>query len=316
MSINTFAALKKSRTAILNRNQAEAKKVQNPSFGNNDDVRQWKPELDKLGNGYAEIRFLPSPKNEDFPWVQVYSHGFKGPGGWYIENSLTTLKQKDPVGEANSALWATGTDANKEIARQRKRRTQYISNILIIKDPKHPENDGQVKLFKYGKKIWDKISDKLTPQFEGETPVDPFDPWGGANFKLKVIKKDGYPNYDKSEFEPPAPLFDGDDDKIEELWHKEFSLREFIDAKNFKPYDELKAKFERVVNGTGSINSRQAASAEDDFNAPAAPVAAPPVQRHQAPPAAPTAPAANAAEDKAPWEEDDTDALFEKLTAE
>jgi hypothetical protein len=202
----------------------------------------------------AIIRFLPGSSidgDDALPWVRVFNHGFQGPGGWYIENSLTTLGQKDPVSEYNSTLWNSGIEANKEIARKQKRRLTYISNILVISDPKHPENEGQIKLYKYGKKIFDKINETMNPEFPDEKPVNPFDFWEGANFKLKIRQVEGYRNYDKSEFESPTPLFDGDDDKLEALWKKEYSLKEFLDPKHFKSYDVLKAKLDKVLGFDG-----------------------------------------------------------------
>ena len=212
----------------------------------------WRPEVDKAGNGYAVIRFLPAPAvdgDDGLPWTKIYTHGFQGPGGWYIENSLTSLNNgKDPVSEYNSELWNSGIEANKEIARKQKRRLTYISNVLIVEDPKHPENNGQVKLFKFGKKIFDKITDAMNPPPEfGETPVNPFDLWKGANFKLKIRKVEGFQNYDKSEFDAPTALYDGDDAKLEALWQSEYSLKEFLDPKNFKSYDELKVRLTRVL---------------------------------------------------------------------
>jgi hypothetical protein len=193
----------------------------------------------------------------------VFSHGFQGPGGWYIENSLTTLGQKDPVSEYNTQLWNSGIEANKEIARKQKRRLTYISNVLVIKDTANPANEGKVFLYKYGKKIFDKIKEKIEPQFEDEKAVNPFSFWDGANFKLKIRKVEGYRNYDKSEFDNPSPLFDGDDDKIEKVWKAEYSLKEFLDPKHFKSYDELKSKLDRVLGLDGVAAARAKSKAED-----------------------------------------------------
>jgi len=234
--------------------------------GSKEDERLWQPEVDAAGNGYAVIRFLDAPAvdGEDaMPWVQVFSHGFQGPGGWYIENSLTTLGQKDPVSEYNTQLWNSGIEANKEIARKQKRRLTYISNVLVIKDTANPANEGKVFLYKYGKKIFDKIKEKIEPQFEDEKAVNPFSFWEGANFKLKIRKVEGYRNYDKSEFDNPSPLFDGDDDKIEKVWKSEYSLKEFLDPKHFKSYDELKSKLDRVLGLDGVAAARVKAKAED-----------------------------------------------------
>ena len=215
------------------------------------DDRFWKPELDKTGNGFAVIRFLPAPTGEDLPWQRVWSHAFQDVGGWYIENSLTTLGQKDPVSEENTRLWNTGLDSDKEIARKRKRKLSYYSNILVVSDPKHPENEGKTFLFKFGKKIFDKITESMQPAFEDEKPINPFDFWKGANFKLKIRKVDGYWNYDKSEFEGVTPLKESDDD-IKAIWEKQYPLKPFVDPSNFKTYDELKEKLNRVITGTQS----------------------------------------------------------------
>ena len=212
------------------------------------DDRFWKPELDKTGNGYAVIRFLPAVAGEELPWQRVWSHAFQDVGGWYIENSLTTLGQKDPVSEENTRLWNTGLDSDKEIARKRKRKLSYYANILVVSDPKHPENEGKVFLYKFGKKIFDKITEAMQPAFEDEAAINPFDFWKGANFKLKIRKVDGYWNYDKSEFEGVSALAESDD-KIKEVWSKQHALKPFLAADNFKTYDELKEKLNRVLSG-------------------------------------------------------------------
>ena len=211
------------------------------------DDRFWRPQLDKASNGYAVIRFLPAPDKEDLPWAKLYSHAFQGKGGWFIENSRTTLGEKDPVSEANNTLWNSGIESDKDIARQRKRKLQYISNILVISDPSNPENEGKVFLYKYGKKIFDKIQEAMQPEFDDEDPINPFDFWKGANFKLKIRKVAGYVNYDKSEFESASELFDGDDFELEEIWKREYSLAAFTHPDNFKSYDELKTKFQQVI---------------------------------------------------------------------
>ena len=218
------------------------------------DERLWKPELDKTGNGYAVLRFLPATSGEDMPWVRLWSHAFQGPGGWYIENSLTTLGHKDPVSEENTRLWNTGVESDKGIARNRKRKLSYYSNVLIVSDPAHPENEGQVKLFKFGKKIFDKITEAMQPEFDDETPINPFDFWKGANFKLKIRKVDGFWNYDKSEFEGVSAIADNDD-SIKAIWEKQYPLKPFLDADNFKSYEELKEKLNRVITGTKSTHT-------------------------------------------------------------
>ena len=219
------------------------------------DERLWKPQLDKTGNGYAVIRFLPAVKGEDLPWAKVWNHAFQGPTGqWYIENSLTTLSQKDPVSEMNSAYWNSGVESDKEIARRQKRKLQYFSNIFVVSDPKNPENEGKVFLFRFGKKIFDKCMEAMQPAFEDETPVNPFDFWQGANFKLKIRKVDGYWNYDKSEFEAPSALF-ADDEQLEEVWKKQYALTEFTAPTNFKSYDELKKRLDTVLAGTTTVGN-------------------------------------------------------------
>jgi hypothetical protein len=210
------------------------------------DERLWKPELDKTGNGYAVVRFLPAPDGEDLPWAKVYSHAFQGPGGWYIENSLTTIGGKDPVSEYNRDLWNSGNDSDKEVVRRQKRKLSYYSNIYVVKDPVNPHNEGGVFLFKFGKKIFDKLTAAMQPEFEDETPINPFDFWQGANFKLKIRKVDGYWNYDKSEFDAPASLLD-DDDALEAVWKKEYPLADFTAQSNFKSYDALEKRLKSVL---------------------------------------------------------------------
>ena len=248
--MNSFANLKRSRGSLDK--LTKAIDAINTSSESKDDDRFWQPTVDKAGNGTAIIRFLPaSPEDgeDSLPWVRVFSHGFQGPGGWLIDNCLTTLNEKCPVCDHNSVLWNSGVEANKEIVRKQKRKLNYISNILVISDPANPENEGQVKLFKYGKKIFDKISDEMNPEFEDEKAVNPFDFWDGANFKMKIRNVEGYRNYDKSEFADPSSLFGGDDSKIEELWKKEHSLKDCIDPSKFKKYDELKGRLDKVLGG-------------------------------------------------------------------
>ena len=219
------------------------------------DERLWKPELDTAGNGYAVIRFLPAIEGEDLPWTKLWSHAFQGPTGqWFIENSLTTLNQKDPVSEYNSSLWNSGVETDKEIARKQKRKLSYYSNIYVITDSKNKDNEGKVFLFRYGKKIFDKLMAAMQPEFEDETPINPFDFWKGANFKLKIRKVDGFWNYDKSEFEGVSAIADNDD-SIKAIWEKQYPLKPFLDASNFKSYEELKEKLNRVITGTKSTDT-------------------------------------------------------------
>jgi len=267
--MSDFSALKRNRNTFDSLKKAMEAPSTNAEAGSKDDTRFWQPEVDKAGNGMAIIRFLPAPAadgDDALPWVRVFNHGFQGPGGWYIENSLTTLNQKDPVSEYNSILWNSGIEANKEIARKQKRRLTYIANILVISDPKNPENEGQIRLYKFGKKIFDKISEAMNPEFADETPLNPFDFWEGANFKIKIRQVEGYRNYDKSEFDSITPV-DGDDAALEAIWKKEYSLKEFLEPKQFKAYDTLKAKLDKVLglDGVAPVKTK----AEDTILTPA-----------------------------------------------
>jgi len=294
----SFSALKRARTSSLDKLSQELNKLANPQAqSSNADDRFWQPEVDKAGNGYAVIRFLPATQNEELPWVRIWNHGFQGPGGWYIENSLTTLNQQDPVAEMNSKLWNSGNDKDKEIVRQRKRRLTYITNILIVKDPAHPENEGKVFLYKFGKKIFDKINEKMNPQFEDETPMNPFDFWEGANFKLKIRNVEGYRNYDKSEFDDATEIADDESD-IEAIWKKQHSLQAFLAPSNFKTYEELKKRLDKVL---GDAPAPRRTDSEDDAFEPA--------------PRAAAAPAVGktAAAPKRPSNNDEDLSFFEKL---
>lgn len=303
--------------ALAEQNQGRQKKEGEERF--------WNPTVDKAGNGYAVIRFLPAPQDEDLPFVRMWDHGFKGPGGWYIENSLTTIGKDDPVSEFNSTLWNSvdSDDApERKQAREQKRRLSYISNIYVIKDSANPENEGKVFLYKYGKKIFEKLNDLMTPEFEGEEATNPFDLWTGANFKLKIRKVDGYRNYDKSEFDDAAPLLD-DDKELEAIWGKEYSLTELIDPKHFKSYDELKKRLATVLGDVARKGDAAAGSKEP------AKKAAAPKQKEAAPPKqaakkAPKPPVDEAEEDEVDdaddesGEEDDEGGLeyFTKLANE
>jgi len=254
----SFSNLKKQSSlgSLTAKLVKEVEKTNNPSGSSGADERLWKPEMDKTGNGYAVIRFLPAPNGEDLPWAKVWSHAFQGPGGWYIENSLTTLGQKDPLADYNRELWNSGLDSDKEIARKQKRKLSYYSNIYVVKDPANPQNEGKVFLFKFGKKIFDKIMEAMQPEFEDETPINPFDFWQGANFKLKIKKVAGYWNYDSSEFAKVGALLD-DDEALEALWNKEYSLTAFTDPSNFKSYDELEKRLNAVLNRNVNAPVRQ-----------------------------------------------------------
>lgn len=265
----SFKDLKKNRgrkgAATL---AEEAAKMNKPCEGFNDD-RFWKPTRDKSDNGYAVIRFLPSPEGEDIPWVRVFSHGFQDKGGWYIENCPTTIGGKCPLCEANNELWNSGVESNRDIARKRKRRLQYIANILVISDPKNPENEGKNFLYKFGVKIFTKITDAMDPDFEDEVPVSPFDFWDGADFKLKIRRVKGFVNYDKSEFAAPSALYDGDDEKLEELWKKQHRLQEFVGDGEFKPYDELKNRLTAVLTGGPQKGASKSAEEAAEESTPA-----------------------------------------------
>ena len=260
----SFSALKKQSN--LNSLLDEFNKQSSPETKSFDDDRFWKPELDKSGNGFAVIRFMPAPDGEEIPWVRMFSHSFQGAGGWYIENSLTTINKPDPVGDTNRRLWNSGSEADKEVARKQKRKLSYYSNIYVVSDPKHPENEGKVFLYKYGKKIFDKLMEAMQPQFEDETPVNPFDLWKGANFKLKIRKVDGFWNYDKSEFDVVAPLHE-DESVMETAYNSEHSLKQFHETSNFKTYDELKDKMERVLGEARDNRTAEqiAQDVEDSF---------------------------------------------------
>ena len=264
----SFADLKKqSKLGSLTQKLVKEVEKMNNTSGSSDE-RLWKLECDKSGNGYAVIRFLPAPEGEDLPFVKLYSHAFQGSGGWYIENSLTTLGQKDPVSEYNSMLWNNGTDAGKDQARKQKRKLTYVANIYVVKDPANPENDGKVMLYKFGKKIFDKITAAMQPEFEDEEAIDPFDFWQGANFKLKAKNVAGYRNYDSSEFSAQSALLD-DDDAMEAIWKKQYSLQDFVAPDQFKDYDDLKKRLNSVlgINGTPNLQDEESRMEEEEFRA-------------------------------------------------
>lgn len=297
-----FNALKKSSSASLESLVKEAEKLTTRESGSDD--RFWSPAVDKAGNGFAVIRFLPAPAGEDIPWARIYDHGFQGPGGWYIENSRTTIGEADPVSEHNQLLWNSGIDSNKEIVSKGlpgykgalKRRLKYIANILVITDKANPENEGKQFLFRFGPKIFTKLQEAMKPQFEDEKPINPFDFWNGADFKLKIRQVEGYRNYDKSEFDKPSPIASSDAE-IKAIWEKEYSLAEFTAPSNFKSYEELKTRLARVL-GTSGPQGRQS----EEMAAPTERTVAAPASKEQS----------------APWEGDDEDgddslSFFKKL---
>ena len=296
----SLATLKKSSSLdkLLGAVQAENAPLEKKSYV---DERLWKPQMDKTGNGYAVLRFLPAVEGEDLPWAKVWNHAFQGPTGqWYIENSLTTLGQNDPVSEMNSAYWNSGVESDKEIARKQKRKLQYFANILVIKDSANPQNEGKVMLYRFGKKIFDKCMEAMQPAFEDENPVNPFDFWEGADFKLKIRKVDGYWNYDKSEFDAPSPIFKNDDE-IEAVWKKQYPLVEFSAESNFKSYDELKKRLDTVLAGTTTVGNVTTLMEDEPI------VSTPTVDTKEEP-----APTPTVTED----DEDDTMSYFEKLAEE
>jgi hypothetical protein len=300
--VSSFDALKQTRKSSFEKLNSELTKLtqNNTQQGSNEDTRFWKPDVDKAGNGYAVIRFLPAPAGEDVPFIRIWDHGFQGPGGWYIEKSLTTLNKPDPVSEYNTKLWNSGIESNKELVRKQKRRLSYYSNIYVVKDPTRPENEGKVFLFKYGKKIFDKLNEAMNPQFADEAAINPFDLWEGANFKLKIRQVEGYRNYDKSEFDKPEPI-SANDDEMKKIWDGEHSLQELLDLKHFRTYDELKTRLEKAL---GVAQNTPRAEEEEDESFPVPPKASP----------AKELPVASTSASK-PWDDEDEDELsfFKKL---
>ena len=304
----SFADLKRNRTDLSKLvAQAQETSGATQTQRQSDDPRFWMPTRDKAGNGYAVIRFLPGDAAAATPWIRYWDHAFKGPTGqWYIEKSLTSIGQQDPLSELNSKMWNSGVESDKTIVRQRKRNLRYVANVLIVSDPSAPENEGQVKLYRFGKKIFDKIMDSMQPQFPDEKPVNPFDMWEGADFTVKIRKVEGYPNYDASSFKAPAAV-PGSDQELEELYNKQHDLNEWGDPKNYKTYDELKSRLAMVLGEQAPRTMKQEASLELDDAVPDFPKADAP-----APQAAPE-PAVSTAESTS---DDDTMSYFAKLAAE
>ena len=306
----SFEALKRNRGTDISQLVKAAEAVGGGEKKNYDDERIWKPTVDKAGNGYAVLRFLPAAEDADLPWARYWDHGFKGPTGlWYIENSLTSIGQPDPVGELNSRLWNSGIEADKETARAQKRRLHYVVNALVVEDPSAPNNVGRVVLYKFGKKIFDKIMDSMQPQFPDEAPVNPFDMWQGADFTIKIRKVEGYPNYDASSFKSPAQVA-GDDDQLEAIYNKQHDCTEWTDPKNFKSYDELKSRLALVLGESAPRTVRENVSLDTStpYVAPqaSAPAAAAPM----------AAPAPMATAENTALDEDDTMSYFAKLAAD
>jgi len=305
----SFANLKRNRTDFSKLVQAAQETGGGQQQQRTGDPRMWKPTVDKAGNGYAVLRFLPPQEGQDIPWVRYWDHGFKGPTGqWYIEKSLSSIGQQDPVGEMNSRLWNSGIESDKEIARERKRRLHYVVNALVVSDPAAPENEGKVMMYQFGKKIFDKIMDLMQPQFPDEKPVNPFDFWEGADFVLKIRQVEGYRNYDKSEFRSPAALYDGDETKLEAVYDQMHPISEFVDPANYKTYDELKAKLANVLGEAAPRTVKQEVALDDeipDFE----PRTTPPQPQQQSTPQ-PVATAESSMDDE------DTMSYFAKLAAE
>ena len=261
-----LSALKSRRYDINKLVEAAQEASGGKTENNNRDENLWKPTVDKAGNGYAVIRFLPS--ESDVPWVRYWDHGFKGPTGkWYIEKSLTSIGQTDPLGELNSRLWNTGNEEDRETVRKQKRRLHYVTNILVVSDPSAPENEGKVFMYQFGKKIFDKIQDMMSPQFPGETPVDPFDLWGGADFHLKIRNYEGYRNYDRSEFKAPAPLFEGDETRLQAVLNQLHDINVYVNPDNYKSYDELKNKLNDVL-GQSALSVKETVAVDTVDNTP------------------------------------------------
>jgi len=296
-----FASLKKSSQSSIDRLSKEIEKLSSKGY---DDERMWSLTRDKAQNGYALIRFLPAVEGEDVPWVRLFSHGFQGKGGWMIENCPTTIGKKCPICEANNELWSSGIESNKQIARDRKRKLSYIANILVISDPSNPANDGKVFLYKFGKKIFDKLQEAMNPTAPDEPKFNPFDLWKGANFKLKSHLESGYVSYEKSAFQPPSQLFDGDDKRLEALWKSEYPLLPFVAADQFKPYEELSSRLSIVLKGgvaEGAATRAEEAKPESDFRSK--------MKAADEPPFDPT-PKKNAPVKAAKPDEDDDDAAM------
>lgn len=297
-----FKSLKKASGASSLANiHSAVEKLAAPTTKPQDDDRFWRPEVDKAGNGYAVIRFLPAPAGEDVPFVRLFDHAFQGPGGWLIDGCLTSVNEKCPVCEHNSELWNTQLKENQDTVRKRKRKLSFISNVYIVKDPSNPDNEGKVFLYKYGKKIFDKLNAAMNPEFEDENPLNPFDLWNGANFKLKIRKVEGYQNYDKSEFDDASALLD-DDDELENVWKREYPLASFLERSNYKTYEEIKGRLNKVLAlGAGAEKPQSKQEMWEEA----------PVARAAAPKAAP----AKAAKADLPWDdqEDDDMAMFQRL---
>jgi len=304
----SFAALKRNRTDLSKLVEQAKETSGTNNTRQSQDERFWQPTRDKAGNGYAVIRFLPGDAEASTPWVRYWDHAFKGPTGqWYIEKSLTSIGQQDPLSELNSKMWNSGIEADKTTVRQRKRNLRYVANVLIVSDPSNPANEGQVKLYRFGKKIFDKIMDSMQPQFPDETPVNPFDMWEGADFTLKIRKVEGYPNYDASSFKAPSAVT-GSDDELEAIYNKQFDLNEWTDPKNYKSYDELKSRLALVLGEKAPRTVKEEVALDLDDEIP---------EFKSAPaPTAAAAPEPQISTAESAMDDDDIMAKFAKLASE
>lgn len=263
MSID-FSQLKK-QSSLGSQTEKLLKKLEESASYGTDIQNVFKLETDKMGNGRAVIRFLPAPKGEDDPFIKLYNHGFQNNGKWFIENCPTTLGRQCELCSRNSELWNSGVDANKEIARSRKRKLNYYSNILVINNPANPDLEGQVMLFRYGAKIFDKIKSAMKPEFEEDAAIDPFDFWTGADFRLRVKQVAGYPNYDDSTFCSMSVL-NGDDEKLQEIWEKEYSLQELISPDKFKSDEEFTKRLDFVLGNKQTTVHDDSESQEEELD--------------------------------------------------
>lgn len=304
-TMSNFSQLKQTSQDSLRKLTEQMNKMNPESESKKGDENFWKPTVDKAGNGSAIIRFLPAPEGEDVPFVRYWDHGFQGPGGkWYIEKSLTSIGEKDPVAEYNSKLWKESDNDDspqRKQARKQKRRLHYVANIYVVKDPGNPENNGKVFLYDFGKKIFEKLNAVMHPVDDGieeKKPINPFCLWTGANFYLRMRQVDGYRSYETSSFGESKSLLD-DDKALETVWKQEHSLKGFLDHSKYKTFAELDRRLKEVL----------------ELNVPSTPDEAPKMAE---PPVARTAPAKTLPERKTPVldEEDEDDLSFFKKLAE
>lgn len=265
---------KKSKLGSLTDKLVEKFNKMDESSSKDDDSRIWTPKMGKSGTGEATIRFLPGGGGKDEEaYIEVYSHAFTGTTGkWLIEKCPTTIGQPCPVCDENRTLWSNGKETvvrGNDDSPGRKRKLNYYSNVYIIDDPVNPENNGQVKLYKYGVKILDKIKMAIKPASKRKRPLEVFDMFMGADFNIVINKKGKYWNYDDSEFLDPEPLFDGDEDKLEEVYNSLYDLTELINPSTFKSKDELQARLDMVDGRTYQpkrVNPELEEELEEEYN--------------------------------------------------